>query len=87
MFATGACTKREIVRRMSAVGLRTRAGTTISAQTLGAVLRNEIYVGRIHVPTWSVRTTGDFEPLVSEETFDRVQVLLRGRRRVTPYEP
>jgi site-specific DNA recombinase len=86
MCATGAYSKREIVRLLGALGMRTRAGTPISAQTLGATLRNEIYVGRIHIPKWNLRTTGDFEPLVTEETFDRVQQVLSGRKRVTAYD-
>jgi site-specific DNA recombinase len=87
LFATGSYSKRDVVRRLAARGLCTRAGRPVSPQTLGAVLRNEVYAGRIWVPTWNLRTTGDFEPLVSEDVFDRVQrILTRRSRTITPYE-
>src|SRR4051812_18206263 len=49
------------------------------------ILRNEVYVGGIYIPKWKLRTAGDFEALVSEETFERVQQVLSGRKKVTAY--
>ena len=60
MCATGRNSKLQIVRSLAAFGMRTRAGRPISAQTLSSILQNEIYVGPRYIPTWNLRTTGDF---------------------------
>jgi site-specific DNA recombinase len=47
------------------------------------MLTNRLYAGFVHVPEFGVSQRGDFEPLVSEETFYRVQAILEGRTQVT----
>jgi site-specific DNA recombinase len=47
------------------------------------LLRNRVYIGQIDVPAYNVSTRGDFEPLVSERVFFRVQAILDGRYEVT----
>ena len=44
------------------------------------MLRNHLYAGIVHVPEYGVRAKrGDFEPLISEDLFYRVQSVLSGR--------
>ena len=44
------------------------------------LLRNHLYAGIVDVPEYGVRAKrGDFEPLISEDVFDRVQAVLAGR--------
>ena len=86
-YAAGNVTKEEIRRRVNSLGLRTRRGAPLSAQSFNAVLRNPIYAGRLEVPTWDCSHRGDFEPLVSEEIFRRVQARLEGKGvAVTPHQ-
>src|SRR5437667_11172450 len=64
---------------MTEAGLRTRRGLVLSPQSFGQMVRNSIYVGRVESPDYGVSTRGDFEPLVDEATFYRVQAVLDGR--------
>ena len=69
----------EARRRVSRLGLRSRKGKSISAQSFHKMLRNPIYAGRIEA--MRVSTDGDFEPIVESMLFDRVQQVLNGRGR------
>ena len=60
----------------------TRRGKPVPSQTFDALLRNRVYIGQIDVPAYNVSTRGDFEPLVSERVFSRVQAILDGRYEV-----
>ena len=49
------------------------------------MLRNPRYAGILEVQKWEMSVRGNFEPIVSQETFQRVQDVLQGRRTtVTP---
>jgi hypothetical protein len=74
--AAGA-TERDALRAITAAGLRSRKGRGLAAQTFAAILRNPVYVGRIDLPKWGVSQAGDWVPIVTVETFSRVQ----GRKR------
>lgn len=82
-YASGRFTKQEVLARITERGLRTRRGLALSSQTFGQMLRNSIYIGRIDCPEYGVSTRGDFEPLVSEQTFHRAQAVSDGRVQVT----
>jgi len=71
--------KADALAHVTALGLRTRAGRPLSQGTLAKLLKNPLYWGRIEKPEWGVFTKGDFQPLVSEGLFDRVQRVLSGR--------
>jgi hypothetical protein len=48
------------------------------------LLRNQLYAGIVDVPEYGVRgKRGDFEPLISEDRFYRVQAVLSGRLQST----
>ena len=53
------------------------------SQTFDGMLRNRVYVAQVEVPDYGVSTRGDFEPLVSEKVFYRVQAILDGRLEIT----
>jgi site-specific DNA recombinase len=82
-FATGRYTKDDVRKRVIELGLMTRRGRPAPAQTFDAMLRNRVYIGRIEVPDYGVSTRGDFEPLITESIFFRVQAILDGRMEVT----
>ena len=55
-----------------------------ASQAIGSPLRNHLYAGIVHVPEYGVRAKrGDFEPLISEDLFYRVQSVLSGRVPIT----
>jgi len=78
-LASGRATKRSLLGWLRARGFRTRRGAPLSAQSLAALLKNPLYAGRIEVSKWGISTRGDFEPIVSEDVFGRVQARLAGR--------
>lgn len=78
-LATGRFTKQEVIARVTEAGLRTRRGLVLSPQSFGQMMRNSIYVAKVESPDYGVSTRGDFEPLVDEATFYRVQAVVDGR--------
>jgi len=68
--------RTEVLRRVTARGLTTRAGKPLSAQSFANLLRNRFYAGWVEVPKWGVSGRGDFEALVPDPLFRRVQRLL-----------
>ena len=82
-FATGRFTKDEVRKNVNALGLTTRRGKPVPSQTFDAMLRNRVYVGRIDVQDFGISTRGDFEALVRERVFFRVQAILDGPYEVT----
>jgi len=51
--------------------LMLRRAPSPNASELWQMLRNTTCIGRIDCPEYGVSTRGDFEPLVSEDTFYR----------------
>ena len=77
-FATGRYTKIEVLRRVTALGLTSQKNKPLSAQSFNSLLRNPIYTGWVKVPSWKLSARGDFEALISEATFQRVQRFVNG---------
>ena len=85
-IGTGHRSRPEVLRRVTALGLTTRSGKPLSAQSFAALLRNRLYAGWVEVAKWGVSARGDFEPLVPDALFRRVQRLLGGTGgSVRPY--
>src|ERR1019366_8108108 len=85
LFATGLYTKQHVRELISWKGLRSKNNAPISTETFSRMLRNPIYAGILTVEKWAISVQASFEPLVSTETFDRIQDLLQGRRNtITP---
>ena len=79
MVATGNYSATDVLRKVTALGLRTRKGRPLSLQTFTALLKRPIYAGVIDAPRFGMTgIRGDFEPLVTEAVFQRVQAVLRG---------
>ena len=81
LYATGRYSFRELQWAVTEAGLRTRptencpAGRELPMYTLGNILRNRYYLGRLTYK--GVEHQGRHTPLVSQELFDRVQDVLR----------
>ena len=79
-YATGRFTKQQVLEQARAWGLTNRRDRPLTSQAIGVLLRNRLYAGIVDVPEYGVRAKrGDFEPLISEELFYRVQAVLSGR--------
>ena len=81
--ASGQHTKQDVLRLVTRLGLRTRAGAEVSPQSFNQMLRKPVYAGVIDSPDFGVARKGDFEPSVSEGVFYRAQGVSRGIVPVT----
>ena len=79
-YATGRFNKQQMLERVTADGLLNRRNRPLSSQAIGMLLRNQLYAGIIDVPEYGVRDKrGDFEPIVTEDLFQRALAVLSGR--------
>jgi len=79
LVASRQYTPNDALSEVTALGLKTRLGNRIPPETLGHVLRNQIYCGTVESKKWGISVQGDFEPLVNREIFDQVQQILTGK--------
>jgi site-specific DNA recombinase len=87
LAGTGLHTKAEILRTINNLGLETAKGKALAPQTFQKMLLNPIYAGWVVIPGWDQKERGSFEPLVSQELFDKVQGVLSGiRPNLTAYQ-
>jgi site-specific DNA recombinase len=83
LYGTGDWTLRKVAAHLEAEGLRSRSTRRYPERPLGtnrisAMLRNPYYMG---VVVWNGRRyPGKHDPLVDQDTFDRVQMLLTAAR-------
>jgi len=77
LYAKGNHSKREVLEQVTILGLRTKRGNRMSAQSFGQMLKHPLYAGRIRNDKWGIDVQGDFEPIVDEHTFRRVQLAMR----------
>lgn len=80
LFATGRYDRAEVLRTISAAGLRTKKGKPLTAQTFHKMLRNPIYSGKLVVGRWETDCRAAFDAIVSKQTFAMVQAILDGKR-------
>lgn len=79
-IAAGGLNEAEALRQALALGLRSRKGKRVGRQTFRSLIRNPIFKGILNAPHFELRgVRGDFEALIPETVFDRVQVNLMGR--------
>ncbi len=78
-IASRRLTKVETVAELTGFGLHTRRGNRLSPQSLGKMLNNPLYMGRIINLKWEIDVEGDFVPVVDPVLFRRVQEVLNGR--------
>ena len=79
-FAGGRLNKRELRDRAYALGLRGARGGKLHRQMLDRMLLNPLYMGVIRRQKWGIEARGDFQAIVPEQVFLRVQAILAGRR-------
>ncbi len=85
-FATGAYTQAEILRLAAAWGVRTKRGAPLSKQSLSQMLSDPFYAGIIRDPWSGEEHPGRHLPLVSRETFAKVQAIKARRNRSVRHE-
>ena len=74
---TGQFTQKDLLERATAEGLRNKKGQKLKLQAVSKLLRRPAYCGVIE---WDGgRYNGDFDPIVDEDLFQRVQDLLDGK--------
>ena len=83
MFSDGLHSKSEVLRKVTDLGLRSKTGRKLTLEDFKRMLANPSYKGIISVERWGIETKGNFPPLVSEEVFNRVQLILRAKRKAT----
>ena len=84
LYGTGTHSKADVLRRLTSSGLKTVKGNRVTPQTFDALLGNEIYAGWL--VAFGLRERAKFEPIVSDELFQRVQRVLSGKAlTVTPH--
>ena len=69
----------DVLRTITALGLRTVRGAVLPRQTWHSALRNPIYAGWVKSGDLLVR--GTHPPVVTQEVFDAVQKVLTGRSK------
>lgn len=84
-FATGRYTKVELLRLVTARGLRTRAGRPLSKQSLDNVFHDPFYAGIILDPWSKEEHLGRHLPIVTQATFLNVQKIIAGRTHAAPH--
>jgi hypothetical protein len=78
-YATRAVHQATPPQAVKCLGLDQPRGCPLTSQAIGVLLRNQLYAGIVDVTEYGVRgKRGDFEPLISEELFFRVQGVLSG---------
>jgi len=82
MVGCGNYSMSDVLKTVTALGLKTRKGRPLTPQTFGAVLKNPVDAGIIDAPGFGLKDIpGDFAPLASEVVFQRVEAVLSGHSR------
>jgi site-specific DNA recombinase len=74
LFETGLYKQTDIVRELK------RDGFNAKTSTINSILQNPIYMGYMRVSWFPELIKGIHEPLVSMETFQNIQLILKGKR-------
>lgn len=85
LMATGTKSLRDMARILNKQGVRDkRKGykeTLIRPQTMSGIFRNKFYAGKVISKKYGQEVQGQHRPMITEETFYRVQAILDGRNR------
>ena len=84
LYATGLHSKQEVLNKVSEMGLMTTDGYKLTLNAFSKMLQRPLFAGWIVVEQWRLKVRGNFEPIVSQELFDRVQVIGDDRRPNRP---
>src|SRR6266550_867352 len=89
MAATGRHAVEAIRQRVTAMGLRTQSGRKISKQVFAQLLDNWAYCGIIRTLNkreGELKVKGNFDAIISEETFLTVRDVIHGARVPVPHK-
>ena len=84
LYATGLHSKQEVLNTVTRMGLTTVEGGKVTLNDFSKMLRRSIYAGWIVVEKWGLKVRGNFEPIISQDLFDRVQLVADDRRPNRP---
>ena len=84
LYATGLHSKQDVLNTATRMGLTTAKGDKVTLNDFSRMLRRSIYAGWIVVEKWGLKVRGNFEPIVSQDLFDRVQLVADDRRLNRP---
>ena len=77
LFSTGIYTQSQIRTILN------RENISVSSSQMFCILKNAVYCGRMYCPSLSDNMVkGDFEPIISEELYDKVQILRNGTKPI-----
>ena len=83
LMATGTKSLRDIANMLDEQGIREkRKGhmeTRLRKQTMSRIFRNKFYAGKVVSKKYGTEVEGQHPPMITEETFYRVQAVLDGR--------
>jgi site-specific DNA recombinase len=79
LMANGQLKQIEVLEKLHGAGLRTKSGQKVTRQTFSELLRRPAYMGRVRQEWCGVDVKADFDAIVDEQTFERVQSVLKGR--------
>lgn len=74
-YETGNSNLDRLATFLHKLGLKTKSGYKIRSQTLSKILSNKLYAGIIYSPEWDIEVKGRFEAIITEELFNKVQLL------------
>lgn len=80
MMATGTHTQQNVLEHITRLGLTTKRGAPLTIQSFRRMLFTRTYSGWVRVSDSKGYAHGTFEPLISDELYERVQLILRMRR-------
>ena len=79
LYSSGKVGLRALRTEMAKRGLRTKSGKTLSRNSLNQTLHSPFYIGLLYISKTGETFEGKHEPLVTKATFDRVQMIMRGK--------
>jgi site-specific DNA recombinase len=76
----------DVLRTVTALGLRSKKGNKLNLHTFLNMLRNPVYIGMVRSKKWQETRPGLHEAIVDERTFRNVQLILKGKKPIAaPY--
>jgi DNA invertase Pin-like site-specific DNA recombinase len=79
LYATGAFSLNELIKKMYELGLRSRTGNKVGRNGMSLLLNRRFYIGEIEIKKTGQRFNGNHDPLIAPALFEQVQEILMGR--------
>jgi site-specific DNA recombinase len=77
----------DVLRKMTALGLRSKKGNKLTPHSFLKMLRNPVYIGLVQSAKWHGTSQGVHQPIVDERIFRNVQLILKGKKPIAaPYQ-